>query len=153
MTAPVSGLSKPVSRLKNVVFPAPFGPISAVIASALDLEVVDGHGPDAAERAGDVVGDEDRVGFGDAGCRLDAVERRGGRVVPRLFTQRGSAAATGRAAEDDRQRVTVRTSMAISRLSPKMPCGRNTISAMSSRPTRMKRTWPICTASMRLSGM
>ena len=28
---PSSGLSKPVSRLKNVVFPAPFGPISAVI--------------------------------------------------------------------------------------------------------------------------
>jgi hypothetical protein len=29
--APVSGRSKPVSRLKNVVLPAPFGPISAVI--------------------------------------------------------------------------------------------------------------------------
>src|SRR5690606_1996989 len=29
---PVSGLSKPVSRLKRVVLPAPFGPMSAVIA-------------------------------------------------------------------------------------------------------------------------
>ena len=29
---PSLGLSKPVSRLKNVVFPAPFGPMSAVIA-------------------------------------------------------------------------------------------------------------------------
>ncbi len=28
---PSSGVSNPVSRLKNVVFPAPFGPISAVI--------------------------------------------------------------------------------------------------------------------------
>src|SRR6478752_1401074 len=29
--SPLSGRSKPVSRLKNVVFPAPLGPISAVI--------------------------------------------------------------------------------------------------------------------------
>ena len=29
--SPASGLSKPVSRLKNVVLPAPLGPISAVI--------------------------------------------------------------------------------------------------------------------------
>ena len=29
---PVSGLSNPVSRLKNVVLPAPLGPIRAVIA-------------------------------------------------------------------------------------------------------------------------
>src|SRR6188768_2753129 len=29
---PASGLSKPVRRLKSVVFPAPFGPMSAVMA-------------------------------------------------------------------------------------------------------------------------
>ena len=49
--SPSSGWSKPVSRLKNVVLPAPLGPISAVIDAALDLEVVDVDGGEAAERA------------------------------------------------------------------------------------------------------
>ena len=48
---PLSGLSKPVSRLKNVVLPAPLGPISAVIAP-LDLEVVDVHRQQPPKAAG-----------------------------------------------------------------------------------------------------
>ena len=64
---PASGLSKPVSRLNSVVLPAPFGPISAVMASARDLDVVDVDGGQAAERAAHAVGDDDRVDLRDAG--------------------------------------------------------------------------------------
>ena len=59
----VVGLSKPVIRLKNVVLPAPFGPISAVISAALHLEVLHVDGGHAAELAHDVVDDQDRVGL------------------------------------------------------------------------------------------
>ena len=50
--SPCRALSKPVSRLKNVVLPAPFGPISAVIAVALDLDVLDVDRDEATERDG-----------------------------------------------------------------------------------------------------
>ena len=47
--APLSGLSKPVSRLNNVVLPAPLGPISAVIAPRWTCDVLDVDGDEAAE--------------------------------------------------------------------------------------------------------
>ena len=63
---PVFGLSNPVSRLKNVVLPAPFGPMRAVIDAARDLEVGDVDRGEAAEAAADRVRDDDRVLLLDA---------------------------------------------------------------------------------------
>ena len=60
---PRSGLSNPVSRLKNVVLPAPLGPIRRGDAAALDLQVVDVDRHEAAELPVDAVGHEDRVGL------------------------------------------------------------------------------------------
>ena len=67
---PELGLSKPHSRLNSVVFPAPFGPMRAVMAFARDLEVIDVDGGEAAESAGHVVHDHDRVDLGHTGDRL-----------------------------------------------------------------------------------
>ena len=50
-SVPASGWSKPVSRLKNVVLPAPFGPDQRGDRAPLDLEVVDVDGDEAAEAA------------------------------------------------------------------------------------------------------
>ncbi len=61
---PVSGVSNWVSRLKNVVLPAPFGPINAVIAPSLHLDAVDVDGPKPSEGPTHAVGDQDRVGLG-----------------------------------------------------------------------------------------
>ena len=46
---PASGLSKPVSRLNSVVLPAPFGPMSAVMAPRGISRCVDVDGGEAAE--------------------------------------------------------------------------------------------------------
>ena len=74
---PESDLSKPVSTLKKVVFPAPFGPISAVIASRWTSKMVDPDGGQAAEAPGDAVGHDDGVGLGHPdllGHRLERVD-------------------------------------------------------------------------------
>jgi hypothetical protein len=80
--SPESGWSKPVSRLKNVVLPAPFGPISAVMAPRLQLDVVDVDRGEAAELSLDVVGDQDRVGLGRARLVWHVLERLPGGVAP-----------------------------------------------------------------------
>ena len=72
---PALGLSNPVSRLKNVVLPAPLGPIRRGDDAPLDLEVVDVDGGEAAEAPGDAVGHQDRVGLGHARLLGDPVER------------------------------------------------------------------------------
>ena len=65
--------------------------------AALHLEVVDLDGGQAAEAAGHAVGDQDRVGLGDAGAGLDAGERRrqrrAGRRRSRTVVGRGRASA------------------------------------------------------------
>ena len=50
---PWSASSKPVSRLKNVVLPAPFGPDQGGDLVALHLDVVDVDGDETAERPAD----------------------------------------------------------------------------------------------------
>ena len=67
------GWSNPVRRLNSVVLPAPFGPISAVIAPRCDLEVVDVDRGEAAERAADPV---DRRGSGRASATPGSRRRR-----------------------------------------------------------------------------
>ena len=78
---PVSGLSKPVSRLKSVVLPAPFGPMRAVIA----LRGISRWSTSTAVRPPnvrrDVVGDDDRVDLGHSGhgvadVQVNALDRR-----------------------------------------------------------------------------
>ena len=97
----------------------------------LHLEVVDGRRPGCRRTCGvTLVGDEDRVGLGHAGRRLDAGERVGGRVVPRLRRAAPPHRRRRRSGRTRRVSGHLRASMAISRLSPKMPCGRNTSSSI-----------------------
>ena len=58
-----------------MVLPAPLGPMSAVMRVALDLDVVDVDGDEAAERPADAVGHQDRVGLGRARLAGDVGER------------------------------------------------------------------------------
>ena len=98
---PVFGSSKPVSRLKNVVLPAPFGPIRAVISlrCTSTWSTSTATSPPNARRTESTT----RIGsdLATPGC--------------------ASGTAFG-AVGDERQR----TSKTCSRRSPKMPCGRNT---------------------------
>jgi hypothetical protein len=73
---PVSGWSKPVSRLKNVVLPAPLGPIRAVIAPRWISTWSTSTAVRPPNRAHHVVGDEDGVGLGRSGHPRHA--RQGG---------------------------------------------------------------------------
>ena len=118
-SGPWSGLSKPVSRLKNVVLPAPLGPISAVIAPRWTSTWSTSTATRPPKCAADAVGDEDRVGLGHARAR----------------SAHAGAGVDGRGSGQ-------RTSKACSRLSPKMPCGRKTTSSASATPATMYFTWP-----------
>ena len=106
---PASGSSKPVIRLKNVVLPAPLGPISAVISPRWISACSTSTATSPPKRAATAVGDEDRVGLGHA--RAEPVRRQG---------------------DGERQR----TSNACSLRSPKMPCGRKTTSSGQREPGR-----------------
>ena len=100
--------------------------------AALDLDVVDLDGGEAAEAPGHAVGDEDRVGLLDAGTgSTPASAARGGRA--------GRRRARREPGPDERQRA----SSASSLRSPNRPCGLKIMSSMSPSPTSMKRTWPI----------
>ena len=55
-TVPPSGGSTPSRQLKNVVLPAPLGPMSPTRSPSRDLQVDLGQGDDAREGLGDVVG-------------------------------------------------------------------------------------------------
>ena len=89
-----------MSRLKTVVLPAPFGPISAWTVPSLTDEVDVLHGDEAAELHGEPAGAQDRLGSdhhaavtlvmrriaGTRGCwpgRVDD-DRRGGHAAPAL---------------------------------------------------------------------
>jgi hypothetical protein len=129
---PSLGLSKPVRRLKKVVLPAPFGPMSAVMTPALHLEVVDLDRRQAAEAPATPSATRMGSGFGTPGRGLDPGERRcGGPRVPADPRRRWWE-----------RRARQRASRASSFLSPKIPCGRKIMRAMSRTPTRMKRTMP-----------
>ena len=97
----------PVSRLKNVVLPAPLGPMSAVIRPRWTSTWSTSTASRPPKWRMHPVGDEDRVGLG-ARRALGLNRRR---------------SATARRRQ--------RTSKACSRRSPKMPCGRNTTSSAS----------------------
>ena len=98
--------------------------------AALDLDVVDVDGGEAAEPADDAVGDQDRVGLG--GARL-AWRRRRGRPSAACLASWSSVAS-------QRRQAGQRASSAISFRSPKIPCGRKIISSIRPSPTRMNRT-------------
>ena len=119
--SPASGLSKPVIRLKNVVLPAPLGPISAVIeprwtsTRSTSTAVM----PPKLRRTPTAV--EDRVGLWHTGL---------GRHVGQRRLRRG-ASPTVRPSSPAQ-----RPSNAISLRLPKMPCGRNVISSTSKQAHR-----------------
>ena len=63
-TRPQVGRYSPVRQLKNVVLPAPLGPISPTISPAVDVEVHRVDGGQAAEPHGHVLGLQDRLAHG-----------------------------------------------------------------------------------------
>ena len=126
---PELGLSKPVSRLKNVVLPAPLGPMSAVMAprSTSQWSTLTAVRPPnrrvmlSATRIGSFFGTPGRCSISPKRSRRQLRECR----------------LCGHAASD-----TYLSWRAISRRSPKMPWGRKISSSMRPRPTRTKRTLP-----------
>ena len=148
----MSGRSKPVSRLKNVVLPAPLGPISAVITprwistcststavrppncrTMLSATRI-GSGLGAPGSRGDVRERAARGADADAGAgRRLRVGTRPRRPWARGHGQRASSASSLR--------------------SPKIPCGRKIINSISPRPRKMKRIRPAWLVSMIDDGM
>ena len=110
------------------------GPDQAGDHAALDLDVVDVDGGEAAERAADAVGDHDRVGLLRAGLVGDVAQRRAGGVDVDLSVD-VPASSAGRGCWSRCQRA----SRASSLRSPKIPCGRKIISSIRARPMKMKR--------------
>ena len=102
--------------------------------AARDLEVLDVDGGEAAERAADVVGDEDRV---DLRARRARRRRCAGRWSSatsdgrRRWCRLGADAPCG-----------THLTKVSSFLLPRMPCGMKITSSMSATPTRMKRSVP-----------
>ncbi len=125
---PRFGSSNPVSRLKNVVLPAPFGPIRAVIeprwtstcSTSTAIRPPKWRTMSRATRIGS--------GFGTAGLRLGTSRAPPWRQLRRR--RRGG------------WRRRHRPSKAISLRLPNTPCGRNTISSISIRPDQRERDLP-----------
>ena len=67
-TSPLVGSMTPRRTLKNVVLPAPFGPMRLTIESFGDREVDGVDGDEAAEPPGDLAGDEDGPVLQDVGA-------------------------------------------------------------------------------------
>ena len=101
---PAVGLVEPGEQVEERRLAGAVGADQRGDLVALDLDVVDVDGGEAAEAAPHAVGDEDRVGLGDAG--------HGARSSP----SPASVAGVDGLAQ--------RTSNTCSRRSPKMPCGR-----------------------------
>ena len=105
--------------------------------AARDLEVLDVDGGEAAEAAGHVVDDHDRVGLGDAGHGIALGETAGLGAADAARGRRRPAPRPG--CRCSRCRYLTKVS---SLLLPRMPCGRKITSSMSATPTRMKRSVP-----------
>ena len=132
---PVFILSKPVSRLKNVVLPAPFGPMRAVI----EPRWISRCSTSTAVRPPKwrLTSSTIRIGSGLAEPGTLVVDARD-RVVMLLHGIRPAA----RSRDPERVGAGFIGHRAPSPLAiPKMPCGRKRASSTSPRPTRMKRTW------------
>ena len=116
-TAPLSGLSKPVSRLKNVVLPAPFGPDQRGDRAALDLEVVDGRRP-GCRRSERVTSSATRIGSGLATPGVGSTPSKApvGRVVPGLLR-----AATPRRRHRPSGRTTIRRPSSLADIDRDLP--------------------------------
>ena len=98
-TVPRSGRSTPSTQLKNVVLPAPFGPISPTRSPASTVEVDVVEGDDAGERLADVVASQHR-GHRRPAPRRSARRRRRRRRrrSPSRGRRRAASASVRRAA-------------------------------------------------------
>ena len=119
------GLSKPVIRLKNVVLPAPLGPIRAVMMPRCTSRWLDVDGGHAAEVADDVVDHEDRVRLRRARRAVDPGHRARARPPGRPGGPAYRRPSSGQTLN--------RSSL----LSPRIPCGRKITSSISATPTQI----------------
>ncbi len=127
------GLSNPVSRLKNVVLPAPFGPISAVMAPRCISRCSTSTATSCRRIVRATLStDEDRLGFATA--RAPARRPRASPAAPR---DRSHTPRTAGASWCQSPKLS-------SFLFPRMPCGRKITSSISPTPTTIHPNCGIC---------